>query len=106
MFAVCVGAAQVFCWLEYNQLVAIITQDPTAPQKAAALFGNTAVHASFGDVELAQMTLRAAIGEGLDFELALTDPELPGTVIRVRSEGLHMNYYERLFKVFEHPAPR
>ena len=57
-------------------------QNPTAPQRQAALFGNTAVHASFGDVELAQMTLRAAIQEGLDFEQALQDPELPGGILR------------------------
>ena len=44
------------------------------------MFGNTAVHASFGDAELAQMTLRAAIQEGLDFEQALQDPELPGKI--------------------------
>ncbi len=38
------------------------TQEPTIEQKRAALFGVTAVHASFGDVELAQMTLRGARG--------------------------------------------
>ncbi len=36
------------------------------------------MHASFGDVELAQMTLRAAIEEGLDLEQAFQDPEYPG----------------------------
>jgi hypothetical protein len=35
-------------------------QDPTLKQKQVAMYGATAVHASFGDVELAQMTLRGA----------------------------------------------
>jgi hypothetical protein len=34
----------------------------TARQRQAALFGATAVHATFGDVELAQITLRGACG--------------------------------------------
>ena len=33
-------------------------QSPTTSQRHAALFNSTAVHASFGDVELAQITLR------------------------------------------------
>lgn len=33
-------------------------QDPTISQRQAALFNSTAVHASFGDIELAQITLR------------------------------------------------
>lgn len=37
-------------------------QDPTPEQKCAALYGQTAVHAAFGDVELAQMTLRGGAG--------------------------------------------
>lgn len=32
----------------------------TARQRQAALYGSTAVHASFGDIELAQITLRGA----------------------------------------------
>ena len=39
-------------------------QEPTIEQKRAALFGVTAVHASFGDVELAQMTLRGERARG------------------------------------------
>ena len=35
-------------------------QSPTLPQRRAAHFNATAVHASFGDVELAQITLRGA----------------------------------------------
>ncbi|GAX73038.1 hypothetical protein CEUSTIGMA_g490.t1 [Chlamydomonas eustigma] len=58
----------------------VLLESPTAPQRQAALFGNMAVHASFGDVELAQMTLRAAIQEGLDLEQALQDPDLPEIV--------------------------
>jgi len=33
-------------------------QDPSLEQRQAAHFNSTAVHASFGDVELAQITLR------------------------------------------------
>ena len=33
-------------------------QEPSIEQRQAALFNSTAVHASFGDVELAQITLR------------------------------------------------
>lgn len=51
-------------------------QDPTVAQRQASFHGQTAVHAAFGDVELAQMTLRSAIQEGMDFEQALQDPEL------------------------------
>jgi len=33
-------------------------QDPTIEDRQAALFNSTCVHASFGDVEFAQVTLR------------------------------------------------
>ncbi|GIL49803.1 hypothetical protein Vafri_6032 [Volvox africanus] len=52
----------------------VLNEEPTADQKRAALFGVTAVHAAFGDVELAQMTLREALRNGLDYEKALEDP--------------------------------
>jgi len=45
-----------------------------ASQRHAALWGQLAVHASFGDVELAQMVLRDAVQAGLDFEAAQQDP--------------------------------
>lgn len=51
--------------------------EATTRQKQEALYGSTAVHATFGDVELAQITLREAIKQGLDFEQALSDPDLP-----------------------------
>eukprot|EP00878_Enallax_costatus_P001700 GHUV01001855.1.p1 GENE.GHUV01001855.1~~GHUV01001855.1.p1 ORF type:complete len:240 (+),score=39.92 GHUV01001855.1:175-894(+) len=54
--------------------------DATTRQKQEALYGSTAVHATFGDVELAQITLREAIKQGLDFEQALADPDLPELV--------------------------
>jgi len=54
----------------------VMLENPTVKQKQAALYGSTAVHSAFGDVELAQMTLREAIREGLDFDQALEDPEL------------------------------
>ncbi len=40
--------------------ISCILQDPTTSQRQAALFNSTAVHASFGDIELAQITLRGA----------------------------------------------
>ncbi|GIL77625.1 hypothetical protein Vretimale_6804 [Volvox reticuliferus] len=52
----------------------VLNEEPTQEQKRAALFGVTAVHAAFGDVELAQMTLREALRNGLDYEKALEDP--------------------------------
>lgn len=39
-------------------IVCFCLQSPTTSQRHAALFNSTAVHASFGDVELAQITLR------------------------------------------------
>ncbi|KAG1665498.1 hypothetical protein FOA52_009759 [Chlamydomonas sp. UWO 241] len=54
----------------------VLDEDPSITQRQASFHGQTAVHAAFGDVELAQMTLRAAIQEGLDFEQALQDPDL------------------------------
>jgi hypothetical protein len=59
----------------------VLGQDgATTRQLQEALFGSTAVHATFGDVELAQITLREAIKQGLDFEQALADPDLPELV--------------------------
>ena len=39
-------------------IVLLSVQSPTQQERQAALFNSTAVHASFGDVELAQITLR------------------------------------------------
>ena len=36
-------------------------QSPTEQERQAALFNSTAVHASFGDIELAQITLRGLL---------------------------------------------
>ena len=59
-----------------NLYVEVLNEDGiTQPQVQKALFGATAVHASFGDVELAQMSLRDGIGQGLDFEAALNDKD-------------------------------
>lgn len=55
----------------------VMAEDPTPEQKCAALYGQTAVHAAFGDVELAQMTLREALRNGLDYETASIDPDNP-----------------------------
>ena len=44
-------------------------------QRVAALYNATCVHAGFGDVELAQITLREAVQRGLEFSKAIQDPE-------------------------------
>ncbi|KAK9826834.1 hypothetical protein WJX81_005525 [Elliptochloris bilobata] len=67
-----------------------LNQAPSLEQRQAALFSATAVHASFGDIELAQITLRDGIGAGLDFDAALKDPDMvkfqgsPQVVIQLR----------------------
>jgi hypothetical protein len=47
-----VDRSEVMCW--------VLQEDLTTRQKQEALYGQTAVHATFGDVELAQITLRGA----------------------------------------------
>lgn len=49
--------------------------DADINQRKIALFNATCVHASFGDVELAQITLREAIQLGLDYIKAVQTPE-------------------------------
>lgn len=56
-------------------------EDAGEAERRAALYGCTAVHTAFGDVELAQITLREGVATaGLDFEAALVDPALPDLV--------------------------
>jgi len=49
--------------------------DADIDQRKIALFNATCVHASFGDVELAQITLREAIQLGLDYGKAVQTPD-------------------------------
>jgi hypothetical protein len=51
-----------------------LKQNPENEQRVIALFNATCVHAAFGDVELAQITLREAVQRGLDFSKAIQDP--------------------------------
>jgi hypothetical protein len=51
-----------------------LNSDPDPGQRQAALFNATCVHAAFGDVELAQITLREAVQCGLDFSKAVEEP--------------------------------
>lgn len=51
-----------------------LSSDPDPGQRQAALFNATCVHAAFGDVELAQITLREAVQCGLDFSKAVEEP--------------------------------
>jgi hypothetical protein len=56
-------------------------EDAGDAERRAALYGCTAVHTAFGDVELAQITLREGVASaGLDFEAAMADPTLPDLV--------------------------
>lgn len=55
-----------------------LKNDPDIEQRQAALFNTTCVHAGFGDVELAQITLRDAVQSGLDFKQAAEDPQTIG----------------------------
>lgn len=43
-------------------------------ERVTALYNCTCVHAGFGDVELAQITLRDAVLQGLDFKQMLENP--------------------------------
>lgn len=67
-----------------------LKNDPTIEDRQAALFNSTCVHASFGDVEFAQVTLRDAINCGLDFETAMKSEEYvrlnssPQVIIQLR----------------------
>ncbi len=51
-----------------------LKQNPETEQRLAALYNATCVHAGYGDVELAQITLREAVQRGLDFSKAIQDP--------------------------------
>jgi|Transcript_4973 hypothetical protein len=53
----------------------IPSKGPTQQERVTAAYNQTCVHASFGDLELAQITLRDAVLEGLDFKRMLEDPE-------------------------------
>jgi hypothetical protein len=50
-------------------------KSPDKHERMTALYNCTCVHAGFGDVELAQITLRDAVLQGLDFKETMTDPE-------------------------------
>lgn len=52
-----------------------LQQGPTQEQRLAALFNAACVHASFGDLELAQIPLKEAIFGGLDFQAALAQQD-------------------------------
>lgn len=54
----------------------VLKKNPSPEEKQAALFNATCVHAGFGDVEIAQLSLRDAVTSGLDFEQALKNPDL------------------------------
>lgn len=49
--------------------------NPDEQERITALYNCTCVHAGFGDVELAQITLRDAVLQGLDFKEILTNPQ-------------------------------
>jgi len=49
--------------------------NPDDQERMTALYNCTCVHAGFGDVELAQITLRDAVLQGLDFKEVLANPQ-------------------------------
>jgi hypothetical protein len=61
-------ARQLYCThnmqMTLDSLTSVLQKEATARQRQAALYGCTAVHAAFGDVELAQMTLRGGLQLG------------------------------------------
>jgi len=87
-----------------------LNSDPDAYQRRAALFNSTCVHAGFGDVELAQITLREAVQDGLDFKKATENPESigPDMVRLVASQQVLIRlrkFNEAVLKVAGQPAP-
>lgn len=50
--------------------------NPDDQERMTALYNCTCVHAGFGDVELAQITLRDAVLQGLDFKEVLVNPQM------------------------------
>eukprot|EP00193_Tetraselmis_chui_P001952 CAMPEP_0177758314 /NCGR_PEP_ID=MMETSP0491_2-20121128/4118_1 /TAXON_ID=63592 /ORGANISM="Tetraselmis chuii, Strain PLY429" /LENGTH=252 /DNA_ID=CAMNT_0019274039 /DNA_START=51 /DNA_END=810 /DNA_ORIENTATION=+ len=50
-------------------------EGPTSAQKQESLYSIMVCHASFGDVELAQITLREALQAGLTLDAALSNPD-------------------------------
>lgn len=48
---------------------------PDDQERITALYNCTCVHAGFGDVELAQITLRDAVLQGLDFKEVVANPQ-------------------------------
>jgi hypothetical protein len=82
----------------------------TTAQRVAAYYNATCVHASFGDVELAQITLRAALLGGLDFAAAVEDPAAvdPTLVTLVASQQVRnrlRKFAEAAAKKAAAPAP-
>jgi hypothetical protein len=82
----------------------------TTAQRVAAYYNATCVHASFGDVELAQITLRAALLGGLDFAAAVEDPAAvdPALVTLVASQQVRnrlRKFAEAAAKKAAAPAP-
>ncbi|KAK9803103.1 hypothetical protein WJX73_003826 [Symbiochloris irregularis] len=52
-----------------------LKKDPSVEERQAALYDATCVHAGYGDVELAQQSLRDGVTAGLEFDAALKDPD-------------------------------
>ena len=53
---------------------------PTPEEAQEVLWHCTCIHASFGDLELAKMTLRDAIGYGLDFDSVVDEAPMRGWI--------------------------
>ena len=62
--------------IQFQKAAAIAVESDSPGERRAAKFNEMCCHASFGDVEVAQLCLRDALEAGLDFEAALKDPGL------------------------------
>jgi hypothetical protein len=60
----------------------------TTRQKQEALYGSTAVHATFGDVELAQITLRGTVDRLLVTTLKQMPAQLTSRTMKQTSAAL------------------
>ena len=60
----------------FQRAAAAAVESGSPSERRAAKFNEMCCHASFGDVEVAQLCLRDAQEAGLDFESALQDPGL------------------------------
>ncbi|KAI3438541.1 hypothetical protein D9Q98_000969 [Chlorella vulgaris] len=65
-----------------------LDKEPTQEQRLVALFNAACVHASFGDLELAQIPLKDALYGGLDFQAAMAQQDARFVKLRASAQVL------------------